>query len=342
MQGGHYGNALQVAALWGHAKALELLLENGAQVNVVGGQLGTALQAAAYQGHLGIVEFLLQKGANVREQCGQFHTALQAAAVWGHLAIVQFLIQAGADVNAQGGHFGSAIQEATMNGHQAVVQLLTQHGASLGSQTISDSTVVGHSAAGGPLDTAVTGEGDRLYAAALRGNTAEVRRCLLEDGTDVNCCHSGKGGTPLQAAASKGHDEIVRLLLAHGADIERGGGQWDNPLQAACFSGHVSTVPILLDAGADLHAFPPATHYGDALQAVALWGHRHIVALLLARGTMCKLHVVSLDTLYKQQPCGAMIGPCSCCWIGGPMLRRLAASMDVPSKRRASGDTAAR
>jgi ankyrin repeat protein len=77
-------------------------------------------------------------------------------------------------------------------------------------------------------------------------------------------------GTPLQAAAFKGHKDIVELLLNHGADLNiQGenvfcfqwtchskifqGGEYKTPLQAAAASWkkNKDTVELLLNHGAD-------------------------------------------------------------------------------------------
>jgi|SRR5215470_834736 len=55
---------LQTAAASGHADAVRLLLDNGAEVNRVS-SLNTPLNAAASHGHLEVVLVLMQRGADV-------------------------------------------------------------------------------------------------------------------------------------------------------------------------------------------------------------------------------------------------------------------------------------
>ena len=45
---------------------------------------------------------------------------------------------------------------------------------------------------------------------------------------------------------------MVRLLLAHGADVENATGSYDSPLLAAIHANHLSIVQSLPDAGADV------------------------------------------------------------------------------------------
>jgi ankyrin repeat protein len=63
-------------------------------------------------------------------------------------------------------------------------------------------------------------QAEGLYGAVLRGDLDAVRR-LVEEGVDVNQ-DIGDGVTPLHAAASSESEhalEIVKILLAHGADV---------------------------------------------------------------------------------------------------------------------------
>lgn len=55
---------LQTAAASGHADAVRLLLDNGAEVNRVT-SLNTPLNAAASYGHLEVIQVLLERGADV-------------------------------------------------------------------------------------------------------------------------------------------------------------------------------------------------------------------------------------------------------------------------------------
>ncbi|KAK4220431.1 ankyrin repeat-containing domain protein [Podospora fimiseda] len=91
--------------------------------------------------------------------------------------------------------------------------------------------------------------GSRLYYACLAGLIAPVRD-FIGKGADVNA-QGGEYGNALQAASSRGHQEIVKLLLDKGADVNAQGGQYGNALQAASEGGHQEIVKLLLDKGAD-------------------------------------------------------------------------------------------
>jgi len=121
-----------------------------------------------------------------------------------------------------------------------------------------------------------------IYYASLLG-LEEIVRLLLDKGADVNA-QGGEYGNALQAAASNGHEGIVRLLLDEGADVNAQGGFYGNALQVAAYEGHEGIVRLLLNEGADVNA--QGGVYGNALQAAASRGHEGIVRLLLDKGAV--------------------------------------------------------
>jgi ankyrin repeat protein len=90
-----------------------------------------------------------------------------------------------------------------------------------------------------------------LHLAAFFGRIQAVG-VLLRGGADPNARgREWMTGTPLHSAAAARHTEIVRDLLAAGADPAlRQAGGW-TPLHSAAHTGDVATVDLLLAAGAD-------------------------------------------------------------------------------------------
>jgi len=85
-----------------------------------------------------------------------------------------------------------------------------------------------------------------LMLAAIKGQLELCRQLVARD-ADVN----KPGWTPLHYAASKGHAEVVRLLLEHFAYVDAASPNGSTPLMmAARYSTH-DVVKVLLDAGAD-------------------------------------------------------------------------------------------
>jgi len=127
--GGDFGSALQTACLKGSPHIVRMLLTAGADVNVRGGGYETALQAACYQGSEEVVQMLLTSGADVNVQGGEYGAALQAASYWGYTRLVEMLLRAGANVNTLGGEFGCAMEAAIKSECWSTVDQLLRGGA---------------------------------------------------------------------------------------------------------------------------------------------------------------------------------------------------------------------
>jgi hypothetical protein len=125
------GTALADACNNGHEEVVKMLLDRGANVNTGLSNIGLAsrnpLEAAAYGGHLGIVQRLLERGIHVHSYGTR---ALWEAAGEGHEEILCLLLEAGVTPNV---HYnrrsGSALCRAIRNGHTRIVQMLLDRGA---------------------------------------------------------------------------------------------------------------------------------------------------------------------------------------------------------------------
>lgn len=86
-----------------------------------------------------------------------------------------------------------------------------------------------------------------LMIAAYKGKLPAVL-ALLKKGAAVNRAD----WTPLHYAAAGGRDDIVRLLLEKGAEIDARSPNRTTPLMIAAYEGHDSTVKLLLERGANI------------------------------------------------------------------------------------------
>lgn len=127
-----------------------------------------------------------------------------------------------------------------------------------------------------------------LHDSTRLGDIERVRE-LLDEGADVNGLDI-HGHAPLMWAAAYGRLEILRLLIARGADVAPQSPASADALYHAAICGHPDTVAALLEAGVDpnqrVRKGPPS---GDQSGHTALLGavrHRRdeVVRLLLAHG----------------------------------------------------------
>ena len=82
---------------------------------------------------------------------------------------------------------------------------------------------------------------------AVATNDIEIAKLLLAAGADMAF---GGGISPLHGAAFDGHVDMLKTLLAHGANANLVRGD-STPLLLAAGNGHFDAVQILLDAGAN-------------------------------------------------------------------------------------------
>ncbi len=85
-----------------------------------------------------------------------------------------------------------------------------------------------------------------LMLAALN-NQLEVAKALIARDAEVN----RKGWAPLHYAATKGHIEMMRLLLDNSAYIDAESPNGTTPLMMAAYYGTPLAVKLLLEEGAD-------------------------------------------------------------------------------------------
>ena len=94
----------------------------------------------------------------------------------------------------------------------------------------------------------------------------------------------GGGRTPLMWAAFRGNEELTRLLLARGANVN-GFGPVGSALTQAAWAGNVNIARILLDAGARVDQRDQKADYTPLHWAASSEkSDASLVSLLLARG----------------------------------------------------------
>ncbi|KAI7329445.1 hypothetical protein KC315_g6145 [Hortaea werneckii] len=119
-----------------------------------------------------------------------------------------------------------------------------------------------------------------LHAASSRGHE-KIVEILLAGGADVNA-QGGYYNNALHAASDRGFDGVVSMLLAHGANVDAQGDRHGTALHAASDRGRKTIVQMLTAKGADVNA--QGGYFGNALQAASHRGHEEIVRMLLAAG----------------------------------------------------------
>ena len=119
---------LHVAARLGNVKSVIELIKDVNDKTIYG---VTALHEAAMFGHAKVVEILIRAGADINAKKDGEVTALHEAAMFGHTKVVGILIGAGADINAKTNYGLTALDVAVMSDYAEVAKILIEAGADI-------------------------------------------------------------------------------------------------------------------------------------------------------------------------------------------------------------------
>jgi cytohesin len=121
-----------------------------------------------------------------------------------------------------------------------------------------------------------------LHYAAACGLHNFAEYLIVERSQNVNAREHPLGETPLGVASKKGHFEVARLLLEHGADTETRNNAGFSPLGWASIR-HLEVVQVLLEHHADVNS-SDKRFCRTALRWASYCGQVEIARVLLANG----------------------------------------------------------
>ena len=324
--------ALMMASRSGKAEAVKAMLDRGAQINAkeTWGDT-TALMWAVSEGNHDVVKLLIERGADVNartkfvpsatgrgfegatpvaakadqapeQNASGLLTPLMFAAREGDMESARMLVAAGAQVNAVGGDGKDALGLAIFNGSYDVASFLIDQHADVNKADAQKFTPLFWAVDRRNMETAPN------FPWVVTTDPLPLIRKLLDAGADVNFVVNNtprarmRDGSPrivfataLMRAAFSGDIELVKLLLAHGADPNVISKDSETTLMAACGTGFIpgyskgrtpaerlEVVKLLVELGQDVNA---ADDYGiTPLMVAANIGDVPIIQYLIDKG----------------------------------------------------------
>jgi ankyrin repeat protein len=243
-----------------------------------------------------MAELLIAKGADLNVANANGQTPLHLSVRQGRKDIVELLIKKGADVNAKNKWNRTPYDIAVDQGRKEIAGILLNEIAKSAISAVNNAFQQAVRAGDTDLVKSLISKGADVNARGRGDYTAlhnaresiEIMRLLLANGADIEA-RQEHGATPLACVAYSGHIEAARLLIEHGADIEAKLSDGETtPLLRAVSQQHVETTKLLLDKGANIHA----TWRGLSAIHIAMDGDRlsnrksnkEMVKLLVDRG----------------------------------------------------------
>jgi ankyrin repeat protein len=240
-----------------------LLLEKGANVEIPATGSGTSpLGLAAAFGHADLVELLLAHQADPEHKNLAGETALIEAAGAGYTKVITVLISHRAAINVADAKGLTALDHAEAERHEETAKFLRERGA-IGATTMKDLLAAARTGDLPTVQRLLKLMPDRINLADENQNTllmlaAQQKRdalvaFLLENKADLKPVNR-EGLDALHLAASRGNAPVVNLLLAAGADPKARGAHGQTAVMRAADARAPDAFRLLFNANRDLDA----------------------------------------------------------------------------------------
>jgi len=264
---------LIIAVLKANIPAMMLLLENMANVNRALFDGTSPLHLASQNGDLTVVEILVEAGADINQMDKSGKHPLIVASERNDTSVAQYLLNEGAAYELKDGSGKSALDYAKENNNQGLINIL---------QSVAIESKK---------------KNEKALSDAVRKNDAKVLKKLLLD-KDLNgdikispnyIINAGRGITPLLLASRLGHVDVVKLLIHHGADVDKANTLGQYPLHVATIYNHPEVVKILLKNKANEARID--NHGNSALDFASDKNYEEIIDLLVSEIEKSKIRM---------------------------------------------------
>lgn len=251
---------LQLCIEKGHLTLAQLLLERGANPNIVTAESASALLSALEHEYFDLAELMVAKGAEVDVRNDKGWTPLIWAAIKGRKQSVEFLLKHNADIHACNNDGWNAVTGAFFKKRTDIVELLKWKEAVFGARFAEAALMSAyqdgnlrlvHELLESGVSASICDEkGESILAKAMARGDRDIVIRLLELGADPNS--RNKESMPLLVLASTDGDlELVEKFIAVGAAVNLSSNKGRTALWRAACNNHIEVVNLLLKHGAN-------------------------------------------------------------------------------------------
>ena len=242
--------ALHWASYRDDLESADLLIRSGANVNARNDLGATPLWAACQNGSESMVARLLTAGANPNAALLLGETPVMVAARSGSPAVVELLAAQGANLNARAARGQTALMWAVAQKHPEVVKVLIANGADIHARSDSWTEVMAVPPHGYlEYNRAIPHGSETALMFAARVDDLASAKLLVAAGANVND-EDAWGVSAVVLAAHSGFTDVVEFLLEKGANANSDRAGF-TALHEAVMRRDENLVKVLLDHGAD-------------------------------------------------------------------------------------------
>ena len=213
---------------------IELLYNNGADINSICNNGSTPLHWACDSSSPDIAMKLIDMGADIHHEDNEGRTPLIWAIDRNHNDLVKELIRKGADINVVDRYKKTALHWSCVRENIELIRLLLSKGLDINDRDVNGITALN---------------------IAVDANRIDIVEILLDNGADVFLHDDRRKLTPLMHAVKNGYVDIIEAIIQKGGKriMYQGDNLLCKPLHWACLYGQLESIKILYDYGVDLN-----------------------------------------------------------------------------------------
>ena len=259
------------ACITGEFEAVELLIQLGAKLDVIGENEDTLLHATCrrgWPGHLKILKLLLDKGADKEAVNKHKETPLATAFKFSLFESIELLISSGCNINFRSANDNTQGTRCAFDGRIPLLRVFVSHGGDLTLRNLNDESPLLVACKSSRLDAIhylLTETGVSVNEVDQNKRTALHFACMIgkkdvfdalvdKYKADIHLTDIwGYNAMFFAARLQKGSIglEMAKVLLERGIEVNAVDKNYNTALHYACLKGNFKVAKYLLENGAD-------------------------------------------------------------------------------------------